>query len=88
MNYYDSDAYKISQAFRNVLASILNKKIYRFDYIAKQLSKGASHYNYTRRILNCLDTEEAVVEKAKQDVVLEFVSFAVELGKRVSEADS
>lgn len=81
MNYYDSCTYKIVKEFRVSLACIMQEG----TGITRQIEKGTLYYLYTKRILLCLDIEEAFREKAAQDVVLEFANFAVALGKRVAE---
>ena len=84
MNYYDSDAYKIALNFKSELDKLINEEIYRSNYIVKQMERGTLYYKYTRRVLTCLADEDSA-EKAAQDVALEFVNFAVELGERAGK---
>lgn len=81
MNYYDSDSYKIVKEFRASLACIMQEG----TGITRQIERGTLYYLYTKRILFCLDIEEAFREKAAQEVVLEFANFAVEMGRRIDK---
>ena len=81
MNYYDSGAYKIVKEFRASLACIMQDG----TGITRQIERGSLYYRYTKRILHCLDIEEAFREKTAQEVVLEFTDFAAALGERAGE---
>lgn len=84
MNYNDSEAYKIFYEFKSELEEILIEETFRSNAIARQMARGALYYKYTKRVLLCL-ADEDYVQKALQDVLLDFTSFAVTLGERVGE---
>lgn len=84
MDYNDSEAYKIFYEFKSELERILIDESFRFNSIARQMARGALYYKYTRRVLLCLADEDNV-QKALQDVLLDFTSFAVTLGERAGE---